>query len=357
MSFVTGVGLCSPFGNGVDRALVGLAEGRTRARDYVLSGFTVMAATVPELDAASEALRSGGRPAQAFLCNAVEQAIAQSGIDPKGVPLFVGTCSGEMQRFERDEGPPDWYAQAGVGAANAFGLGTVTTFTSACTSSLSALAAAHSAIASGRIDRAIVAGTDATCTFAASGFFTLRAASARNALPFSIKRSGLNFGEGAAAIVLERTVSRAVARIDGVALACDAKHVTAPCADALGLERCVKRALSRSGHDPVDVYVTHGTATVANDAMELELGRRMQLLGKPWLAHKAFIGHAMGASALMSFVLANEQMRREVETRAPYSELEAGVVLDASLKGTRRALLAAAAFGGSNAALVWSVVS
>ncbi len=352
---VTGLGLVSPFGASVEAGMRGLARGASCARSVELAGFSVTAAAVPALDAASEALRADHRPAEAFLRLAVAEAVAHAGIDSRGVPLFVGTCSGEMQRFEAGLLPHDWYEQPGLGAARAFDLGPVTTFASACTSSLSALAGAVQAVASGRHGRAIAAGTDAMCSFAASGFFSLKAASVGAATPFARERKGLNFGEGAAAVVIEAAPRQSLARVHGVGLSCDAKHVTAPRADALGLERAVKRALDDAGGVRPELYVSHGTATQANDAMEITLGARLDLLGVPWIAHKAFIGHAMGASALMSFVLATEQLRRGAEISVPYGDWEPGVRLAGSLAGRHRALLAAAAFGGSNAAVAWEV--
>ncbi|MCC6808406.1 MAG: hypothetical protein IT381_13360 [Deltaproteobacteria bacterium] len=368
---VTGVGLVSPYGSGVDAAITGLAAGRMCAAEREIApGTKAMVAAVPELAPSFEALRRERRPAEAFLSDAVAQALAAIGkARPRG--FYYGTCSGEMQRFEdwlsaitRGETPsePDhgaFYEAPALRVARARDLPAPLVFTSACTSALTALHAAYAAVKSGAVECALAAGSDATCAFATTGFVVLKAASAEQSRPFSRSRKGLNFGEGAAAVVLESEASAAargakvLARLQGVALSGDAKHVTAPRQDGAGLAVAIERALGDWRSESIDAYVAHGTGTQANDAMELAIGTRFGFLGKRWLAHKAFIGHAMGASGLMSFILANEQMRRGVELRVPYDDLEAGVALNGSLAGAKRAVASAAAFGGSNAAVAW----
>jgi 3-oxoacyl-(acyl-carrier-protein) synthase len=366
---VTSVGLVSPYGAGVDVAIEGLIAARPCAEHREVAGVQGMIAAVPTLSSELEALRRDRRPAEAFLRSAIEQVL--SGVERPG-GFYFGTCSGEMQRFEawlaqikQGERPPPedaFYEAPAARVARDHGLPAPLVFTSACTSALTALYAAFEAVQSGKITSALAAGSDATCAFAASGFLTLKAASGGAAKPFSKSRGGLNFGEGAVAVMLESERAakargaRPIARITGVGLSGDAKHVTAPRQDALGLAVAVEQALGGASAASIDVYVSHGTGTQANDAMEIALGRRFGLLGRPWLAHKAFIGHAMGASGLMSFVLANEQMRRGVTARVPYDDVEAGVMLRASLSGCKRALASAAAFGGSNAALAWEAL-
>ena len=319
-----------------------------------------LAATVRGLAGASairatgsgtSAARVGDAPergrAAFFLQRAAAAAMAQAGLEAP-CPAFVGTCSGAMDEFEiwREGAVPPWYSAPGAT------LGADTrTFSSACTSSLAAL---HAAVRVGGEGPILVAGTDGLCEFTTSGFAALRATSPEACLPFSRTRRGLSFGEGAAVLILESEQSaarRGVKRwgeVLGVGLSGDASHRTAPRADGAGLERAVRQACA----DPAsaDVYVSHGTGTQASDASELVLGARLGLLGKPWLAHKAIIGHAMGASGLISLVLALEQMRQGAAFAVPYGELEAGVVMNGSLAGARTALVAAAAFGGSNAA-------
>jgi 3-oxoacyl-(acyl-carrier-protein) synthase len=338
----------TPFGLGVEAAVHGLARRESRVVHEALGGvLPVMAARVPGV--------FSDRPAEAFLRLAVQEAVA--GQDVRGVPFFVGTCSGEMAAFERwlaDKALPgdparDWYEAPARAVAAELGLGAPLVFASACTSALTALHCGYTSILRGDSERAIVAGVDALCLFAASGFTTIKAASGEISKPFSRTRGGLNFGEGAVAILLSQKPTRFV--LKGTALSADAKHITSPRADAVGLERAVRAAL---GAHTFDLYVAHGTGTVANDAMELTLGERMGFLDKPWLAHKGLIGHAMGASGLLSMVLANEQMRRGLDTPPAYADAE--VSLGGPLAGKRTALVAAAAFGGSNAAAYWEAL-
>jgi 3-oxoacyl-(acyl-carrier-protein) synthase len=360
---VTGVGLVSPYGVSVDTAIEGLSQARVCAAEREVAGVRAMVASVPPLPPELEALRLDRRPAEAFLIAALEQALERAA---KPRAFYFGTCSGEMQRFETwmaqfQNETGAFYEAPAARLARQFELDDPLVFTSACTSALTAFAAAFDAVASGEVESALAAGSDATCAFATSGFLTLKAASMQVCRPFSRTRGGLNFGEGAVAVVLESERSalargaEILARIQGVGLSGDAKHVTAPRQDGVGLELAIRAALGPWSSESLDVYVAHGTGTHANDAMELALGARLGLLGKPWLAHKAFTGHAMGASGLISFVLANEQMRRGLDVCMPYEDIEAGVRLNASLKGCKRAVASAAAFGGANAAVAWEI--
>jgi 3-oxoacyl-(acyl-carrier-protein) synthase len=287
-----------------------------------------------------------------FLQRAAAAALAQAQVDR--CPAYVGTCSGAMDDFETWRGGPalPWY---GAPAAS-LGLSPAYTFSSACTSSLAALYAAVRAGGGGPI---LVAGADGLCSFTTSGFAALRATSPEPCRPFSQTRRGLSFGEGAAALVIESEASAhargatALGVVRGVGLSSDASHRTAPRADAAGLARAVRLACPEPAG--VDVYVSHGTGTVASDAAELAFGARAGLIGKPWLAHKAILGHAMGASGLISLVLALSQMREGADFSVPYDDVAPGVRLHGSLAGARSALIVAAAFGGSNAAAWVSV--
>lgn len=363
---ITGLGMVTPFGHGSEAVLDGLARGQSSVRSVELDGLDgqrLCAALVPV--SPSLPVVAGGDRSSQFLVAAAKEALENSGAPRGRMGWFVGTCSGAMRDFElwtgggagsRDAGR--WYQAPGERARDALTPGApVLTFTSACTSSLAALHAAVRALRRGELDTAIVAGTDATSAFAASGFVALKAASETPSRPFARVRSGLSFGEGAAALVLEREARAPLGYVQGTALSCDARHVTAPRVDGLGLELAIAGAARDAGVDlgEVEVYASHGTGTVANDAMELLVARRLGLLGKPWLAHKGFIGHAMGASGLLSLALALLQARAGADFSVPYSDWEDGVVLAGSLRGVRRGLVAAAAFGGSNGAALWEV--
>lgn len=359
---ITDAEVLSPFGLGGAAAAQGMAEARVCTARVELESLTgarveAVAARVPTLEPALEALRRDGRPAEAYLRACVQPLAERNELG--GVAVFAGTCSGEMQRFELElgghAGAGDYYRQPFTRVAADLALARPRVFASACTSSLAALHAAATAIRAGQLDRALVCTSDALSVFAASGFVVLRAASNQPCRPFARDRAGLNFGEGAAAVLLEATPRRApLGWLEGTGLSGDARHVTAPRKDALGLRAAVSMALQQARREPdaLEVYVSHGTATQANDAMELTLGRELGLLGLPWLAHKAFIGHAMGASGLMSLVIANAQLGAQASVQMPYAADE-GVALDVTLSGRKRGVVVAAAFGGSNAAAVW----
>ncbi len=334
---VTGAAVLTPFGD-LRATLNGLAQGQTAIRRGAPHAET-SAARVEE-----------GPPsdrAAAFLAKAAAAALADAGLQ-SCVSAYVGTCSGAMDVFEAwwsgRAAARQFYALPLTGAA-------VKTFSSACTSSLAALWAAARQLGDAPV---LVAGADAMCDFTSRGFAALRATDANPCRPFSQTRAGLSFGEGAAALILEsaesakRRGAKVLFTLAGVGLSADAAHRTAPRADAQGLELAVRRACP----DPplADIYVAHGTGTQASDAAELVLGERLGWLGRPWLAHKAFLGHAMGASGLMSVILASAQLRAAADYGVPYDDFDPRLKMRGSLTGCRSAVIGAAAFGGSNAA-------
>ena len=289
--------------------------------------------------------------ATAFLLAAAELALRDAGLHLTDIDhVFVGTCSGAMDSFEQWHQGLAAYSEPYAALAQAFSGNATTTFSSACTSGLTALHYARLAIASG-LQRVLVVSADAMSAFTASGFMALRSVAADRPLPFHPDSLGLGFGEGAAAVVL--TAAPQPVHCGNSALTCDAFHRTKPRPDARALRAAVERAV---GDQSIDVYVAHGTGTPANDGAERELLTQLGWLDKPVLAHKGFIGHAMGASGLISFALAAQLLRQGGgRYEASYDPAATRLRLRGELHAPRRAVVVAAAFGGANAAAVVQV--
>jgi 3-oxoacyl-[acyl-carrier-protein] synthase II len=169
-----------------------------------------------------------------------------------------------------------------------------------------ALALAQDLVELGEADAVVAAGADAMTESMLAMIGRMADGPASALRPFDASRTGTLLGEGAAAAVVvpEGAPGRALARLLGTGLSCDAHHETA--ADRDGIARAIADAYARAGRDAgeVDLVVAHGTGTPLNDALESEL-----LLGtvgaRPLVtAVKGAVGHMSGAAALVSLDVA-----------------------------------------------------
>lgn len=185
---------------------------------------------------------------------------------------------------------------------------------SACSSGAIALVQAAAWLRRGDVDVALAGGADGLCRMTLFGFNALGATDAEACRPFDRTRAGLNLGEGAALLVLEREAS-ALARgvdvlawLDGFAIGAEAHHITHPEPSGARASALMRAALEDAGVAAADLgYVNaHGTGTRQNDAMEAQA--LLDLLGgaasKTWVSSsKAQLGHTLGAAGAIEAAL------------------------------------------------------
>jgi len=186
----------------------------------------------------------------------------------------------------------------------------VTTISTACSSANNAIMLGARMIKYGMLDAAVVGGTDALCRFTINGFSSLGILDKELCRPFDENRAGLNLGEGAGYLVLQssKTKSKKIyGAISGYANANDAFHQTASSAHGEGAYLAMKKALDMSGlsNNDIDYINVHGTGTPNNDASE---GAAMiRIFGKevpPFSSTKGFTGHTLGAAGGVESVFA-----------------------------------------------------
>ena len=394
---ITGLGAVTALGGDVAALAAGLAEGRCGIGPLTLfphQGRCAIAAQVPEAGTAAAraigiaAARRLSR-ADRFALAAAEQACRAAGLRDEvrgGVALFVGATTGGMReteesyrrrrggvdrrfRLSRLLGTPLSTSAAAV--SQALGLyGPRATFSTACSSSALAIAAASDAIRRGQARIAIAVGTDQLCRLTYAGFDALQALDPEPCRPFDRGRRGLTLGEGAAALVLEDLTharargARARAVVRGHATTADAHHVTAPHPEGEGARRALSGALADAGLPPeaVDYVNAHGSGTPQNDEVEVAALRAVFAQHTTRLAissSKSQVGHclaAAGAVEAVITVLALESgvLPPTVNLREPDP---AWADLDLVPAPGRRALLGVAisssyGFGGHNVSLV-----
>ncbi len=402
---ITGLGVVSPLGHGVESFFAALAAGRSGVR-RLEGDFNGRLASPIGAPVAFEAqdhfpgpkLRMLDRVSQ-FALVAAQEALAQShgaleGLEPGRAGVFIGTGMGGSQTTDdgyrtlygegSDRVKPFSVLMAMNNAAAAWigldhGLqGPNLTYSTACSSSAVAIGEAARRIAAGEAEVMIAGGAEAPLTFgtlkAWEALRTLATEDARDpsasCKPFAKDRSGLVLGEGAAMVVLEdraRALSRGarvIAEMTGYGLCTDASHITRPSVD--GQAKAMALALASAGiaGDAIDYINAHGTGTPANDAVETAAIKKVfgeRAYRVPVSSTKSMHGHLLGAAGALEFIAAVMAMQRGVlpptlHLAVPDPECDLDYVANrARDKPSIGAVMSNSfAFGGTNAVLIAS---
>lgn len=244
----------------------------------------------------------------------------------------------------------------------------VTTISTACSSAANAIMLGARMIKAGILDRVVVGGADSLSKFTVNGFNSLMIYSDTYCTPFDEHRKGLNLGEAAAFLVLERDDAIAErkpsAYLSGYGNANDAFHQTASSEAGEGALLAMQTALQVAGLAPEDIgYVNaHGTATPNNDLSE---GRAMvQLFGgkdniPPFSSTKAFTGHTLAAAGAIEAVysvlaLSEQAILPNLNFNTPIADL--GIVPETRWQSAdiQHVLSSSLGFGGNCTSLVFS---
>jgi 3-oxoacyl-[acyl-carrier-protein] synthase II len=244
---------------------------------------------------------------------------------------------------------------------------------SACSSGTAAVGLATLLIRQGYAEIVLCGGADSPLTPALFTAWNNMRVLARHvdprqaSRPFDARRNGLVLGEGAAMVVLESQESatrRGVeifARVLGYGTSSDAHHITAPtvAGQVAAMRNCL--ADSQLVAEQVDYINLHGTATRAND--ETEARAVVEVFGTrgdrmPASSTKSMLGHALGASGALEFVICIEAIRKAfVPPTINCDEPDPDIGLDyvqcaGRAHPVRTALSNSFAFGGNNASIV-----
>lgn len=194
-----------------------------------------------------------------------------------------------------------------------------TTISTACSSAANALELGADMLKAGDADIVVAGGTEALSKFHLNGFNALMILDHAPCRPFDKSRAGLNLGEGAAYVVLERQTdaeqrgAHIDAYLSGYGNACDAFHQTATSPDGLGAQLAMREALTMAGLKPADIQWVHahGTGTVNNDESESRAIRQVFSDAQPPVSStKGFTGHTTSASGSIAAVIAIIAMYR-----------------------------------------------
>lgn len=325
--YVTGIGVISGIGRGVEENLASLRNGR-HGMGRVSLFPTALDVPVCEVKESNDMLIQSLGLDKEFPYSrtallgmvAAQEAIADAGLTrlDERVGFISGTSVGGMDRSEMfyndyRQNPIDGgdirltashdCADSTLRIAQYLGIqGYTSTISTACSSAANAILLGARLIRSGRLDTAIVGGVDPLCRFTLNGFNSLKILDTEHCRPYDESRAGLNLGEGAGYIVLQ--AEHAVRRtpyclLSGYANANDAFHQTGSSPEGNGAYNAMRRALEVANVRPEEVsYINvHGTGTPSNDVTESRA--MLRLFGEnvpPFASVKGYIGHALAGS-------------------------------------------------------------
>jgi len=343
---ITGLGIVSPIGIGVDTFFKALQKGQSgvgRISLFDPSDYSVqIAAEVkdfkPEQYFDVKDTKRLDR-VQQFALIAAKEAIENAGIilekeDLEKIGVYVTSGVGGLRSIEEQQnvlmerGPrrisPFLITQLIIDAIPAYiaikyGFkGATLSAVSACASSTQTIGEALLAIQRGDLDVIVAGGADAAITpLGVAAFASIRALSKRNdapekaSRPFDKNRDGFIMGEGAGILILEslehaeKRGAHIYAELSGYATTTDAYHITAPDPEVKQIKRVMRTAMQKAGITEVDYINAHGTSTPLNDKYETKAIK--EVFGEKAYdisvsSTKSMIGHLLGASGVAECV-------------------------------------------------------
>lgn len=379
---ITGMGAVSAAGGNLEETLKTFLCGRRNAGP-VLSFHTELSYPVFEVKNLSVNWQRDNMRTVDLAMSAVQEALDEAELWNDLTNFRTGVCLGttvasqlndiEFYRSYKQTGKAamnsvDRFLKGSLAeiVARAVGAqGPYCTVVNACSSSADAIGVALSWLRNGVCEIAIAGGADELNRVPLCGFGSLGIVSDSLCAPFDRDRKGLNLGEGAGVLVLEKMdVIRQRGRkpslfIAGYGAAGDAYHLTAPRPDGAGLISSLRKSMSEAGIGPEDICFVnaHGTATRDNDRVE---GAVLSSVFGPdikVLSTKGFTGHTLGAAGGLEAVFTAASLREGwVPATAGFVNRDPNIqlapVAGRTLIKGHYAVSTSLAFGGNNAALV-----
>ncbi|HUX06798.1 MAG TPA: beta-ketoacyl-ACP synthase II, partial [Acidobacteriota bacterium] len=345
---ITGMGIVSPVGVGLEDYWAGLISGRNgiaRITHFDPTDYrSQMAAEVKDFDPRdwidAKSVNRMDRFIHFGLASSI-MAFNDAGLelgkfDANRAGVIIGSGIGGSETIEsgyntlNEKGPkainPFFVTKviinmaASMASVNLGLKGPISAPSLACSTGASAIGDAFRILERGDADIMFAGGSEACITrLPYAGFCAARSMSTRNdspetaSRPFDKDRDGFVMGEGAGIIVLEsleharRRGARIYAELVGYGNTADAFHYTAPPPDGDGMVRVMQVALKDAGVEPheVDYINAHGTSTVLNDKIENAaiskvFGEHAQKLKISSI--KSMIGHLLAAAGAVEMV-------------------------------------------------------
>jgi 3-oxoacyl-[acyl-carrier-protein] synthase II len=403
---VTGLGLVTPLGTGLEKNWQALLDGQSGIRKIdrfpnIDAFASRIAGQVPDFRAEDFIEPKEIKKMDLFIqysVAAASMAMEDSGftIDAEeaesvGVIIGVGLCGIDTieatERAYLDGGPrkispffiPKVISNLAPGqiAIRHGAKGVNWTPTSACASGTHAVGEAFHLIRRGLQDAVIAGGAESAITpLGVGGFSAMKALSTRNdeperaSRPFDKERDGFIISEGSGVLILEerdhalKRGAKIYAEVIGYGANGDAYHITAPAPEGEGAARCMRLSLKDAAIAPseVDYINAHGTSTEYNDANETQAIKKVfgeHAFKVAVSSTKSMTGHLLGAAGAVEGVFSVLALRHGlIPPTINYENPDPGCDLDYVPNQARRADIRVAlsnsfGFGGTNACVIF----
>ena len=338
---VTGLGLVTPLGTGVEKTWNALCAGESgirRITRFDPAGYDAqIAGEVTDFDPARFIEKKEIKKMDTFIHYAVgaaQLAVEDAGLkvapeEATKVGVYIGSGIGGLGSIEhyhdvlKEKGPgrvsPFFIPMtiinlaSGQVAIRIGAKGPNACAVTACATGNHCIGDAYRLIQRGDADVMVAGGAEAAVTpLGVAGFASAKALSFRNeeptraSRPFDKDRDGFVLGEGAGVVVIEeleharRRGARIYGEVAGYGMNSDAYHITAPPEGGEGAVRCMELALKDAGigKEQIGYINAHGTSTMA-DAIETHAIKTVfgeRAYGIPVSSTKSMTGHLLGAA-------------------------------------------------------------
>jgi len=331
---VTGIGVISAIGNTVAENRTALQEGKCGITALSLLSskyagimpFGEIKIPTEELKKRLNATEPGVTRTSLLALHAFNEAINDSKLNSEEITSFdtaligASTVGGMCLTDElyndanKKDGGSEYLSSYDCASVNIYLQerykmnGLVNTINTACSSSANAIMYGSRLIKSGIAKRAIVGGVDSLAKFTINGFNALHILSSDICTPFDEQRKGLNLGEGAAFLILEKeedAVGKNIyAVVSGYCNSNDSFHPSSLSDEGDGPYLAMKGALKKADltADKISFINAHGTATENNDAVESTAMLRLFGSVPAFASTKSNIGHTLAAAGAIEAV-------------------------------------------------------
>jgi 3-oxoacyl-[acyl-carrier-protein] synthase II len=403
---ITGVGLVTPLGIGVQETWESLCAGKSGVGEitrFDVSNFqTKIAAEVKDFHAEDFLPQKEAKRTERFIAYAVAAsrlAIEDSGLVINGsnsarIGVITGCGLGGLSILEdtclklNSQGPrrvspffiPMMIGNMAPGMISIqFGArGPNASLATACAAGAHAVGDSYKLILRGEADAMITGGVESvvnpTCI---AGFNAMKALSTRNdepqkaSRPFERDRDGFVVGEGSGILIIEaldhalERGAKIYAELTGYGMSGDGFHMTAPPPDGSGAARCMMAALEDSGlsFDKIDYINAHGTSTPLNDLSET---RAIKTVFKDHAyklaisATKSMTGHLLGGAGgietvFTALAISDGRLPPTINYDHSGDECDLDYIPNVMRKArVEHAMTNSFGFGGTNASLILS---
>ncbi|WP_018249674.1 beta-ketoacyl-ACP synthase II [Orenia marismortui] len=403
---VTGMGVVSPVGIGLDDYWKSLLEGKSgidtithfdaseyktqiagEVKDFKAKDFDIDRKEAKRMDRYSQ-----------FAVVGAKMAVEDAGLDineenADRIGTIIGSGIGGIETLEQQHkrllkrGPnrvtpfliPMMIANMAAGQVSIYtgAKGPNTSVVTACASGTHAIGDAFEIIKRGDADVMIAGGSEAAITpVSFAGFCSMKAMSTNNdnpqgaSRPFDAERDGFVMGEGSGVLILESLESakargaKIYAELVGYGSSADAHHITAPAPGGIGAARAIKMAIDKAdlAPDEMDYINAHGTSTPAND--KLETAAIKNVFGEhakniAISSTKSMTGHLLGAAGGVEAIASILAIKNNIvpptmnyQNEDPECDLDY-VPNEAREREVKVALSNSLGFGGHNATVVF----